>query len=91
MQLNELTSDGQAALVAWAVLAKACGMTGEDLTRDEVDVFVEFGLNRALGDVCKSVGIRGHRPHNNMRRSENNPRDIRKKMFKPTKNRKVNV
>lgn len=91
MQLNELTPGSQAGLVAWAVLAKAVGMTADDLTADEAKIFAEFGLNRALGDVCMTVGIRGRRPRNHMRRSDGNPRNIRLKKFTPLKKQKVTV
>ena len=74
MKFDDLSPDGQVALAAWAVLLIS------EPPRELELAGLPCGLTRALGDICKTVGLRGRSQHNNQRRHDVNPRNIRKKL-----------
>lgn len=83
MRFEDLTHDGQVALAAWALLLKS--EPPEELEA----AGVPRGINRALGDICVTVGLRSRRKqHNNQRRADVNPGSIRKLKFTPGNQRR---
>jgi hypothetical protein len=81
VRFSELSPEGQVALAAWAVLVKSFPLEPGEVAG------VPCGLNRALGDICTTVGLRTRRRHNNQRRHDYPGIDVCKKL-RPAK-RKV--
>jgi hypothetical protein len=75
VQFTDLSPDGQVALAAWAVLTKSVPLEAGELTG------FPCGFNRAVGDICKTVGLRS--------RKARNYDNIHRKRYKPRRKTKV--
>ena len=63
IKFRQLSHDGQVALAAWAVLAVSEPIVDYELSVRDLPA----KYNCAIGDICKQVGLRGRRRHNNER------------------------